>query len=61
MLRRGRKTLIALDSGAWCLALVVGRHHGESGMRVRFVEHHSGEKYPTFSIAERGAGDGVAL
>lgn len=61
MMRRGRKTLIALDSGAWCLARVIGRQHGKSGVRVRFVEHHTGEKYPTFSIAERDAGDGVAL
>ncbi|QCQ91245.1 enoyl-CoA hydratase [Rhodococcus sp. SGAir0479] len=61
MMRRGRKTLIALDSGDWCLARVVGPHHGESGVRVRFVEHHAGEKYPTFSFAERDSGDGVAL
>lgn len=61
MMRRGRKTMIALDSGDWCLARVVGRRSRESGVRVQFVMHPEGEKYPTFAIADCDAGDGFAL
>ncbi|RVW04263.1 enoyl-CoA hydratase [Rhodococcus xishaensis] len=61
MMGRGRKTLIALDSGNWCMARVVGRRRGESGVRVRYLKHRAGDKYPVFTIAEANAGDGVAL
>ncbi|WP_137724112.1 enoyl-CoA hydratase [Prescottella subtropica] len=61
MLRRGRKTMIALDSGDWCLARVVGKRSNESGVRVRFVAHRAGERYPTYTIVECNAGDGFAL
>lgn len=61
MTRRGRKTLIALDNGEWCLARVVGPRRRESGVRVRFEQHGAGDRHPIFTIAGPGAGDGFAL
>ncbi|MCL2536644.1 MAG: enoyl-CoA hydratase [Nocardiaceae bacterium] len=61
MMRRGRKTLIALDSGDWCFGRLVGKRRGGSGVRVQLIEHGAGEKYPTFTIADAKAGDGFAL
>ncbi|PTR32067.1 hypothetical protein C8K36_1011115 [Rhodococcus sp. OK519] len=38
--------IIALDSGAWCYAWIVGG--GARGARARLLGHKPGEKYPTF-------------
>ncbi|RVW08086.1 enoyl-CoA hydratase [Prescottella agglutinans] len=61
MMRRGRKTLIALDSGDWCFGRIIGRRRGGSGIRVQLLKHDAGEKYPTFTIADAKSGDGFAL
>ncbi|WP_305091497.1 enoyl-CoA hydratase [Prescottella sp. R16] len=53
--------MIALDSGDWCLARVVGKRSNESGVRVQFVAHRVGERYPTYAIVECNGGDGFAL
>lgn len=61
MMRRGRKTLVALDSGDWCFARVVGKRRGDSGVRVRLQADGAGSALPTFAIAGPGSGDGFAL
>ncbi|MCA1004922.1 enoyl-CoA hydratase [Rhodococcus hoagii] len=61
MMRRGRKTLISLDSGNWCFGRIVGKRRCESGVRVQLLNHDAGEKYPTFTVAEQTVGDGFAL
>ncbi|MFM1724378.1 MULTISPECIES: enoyl-CoA hydratase [Rhodococcus] len=61
MMRRGRKTLISLDSGNWCLGRIVGKRRCESGVRVQLLGHDAGEKYPTFTVAAANGGNGFAL
>lgn len=61
MLRRGRKTLVSLDSGDWCLGRIVGKRRCESGVRVQLLKHDAGEKIPTFTVAAANGGDGFAL
>ncbi|MGF7124677.1 enoyl-CoA hydratase [Rhodococcus sp. TAF43] len=61
MMRRGRKTLVALDSGNWCFGRIVGRRRCESGVRVQLLQHDAGGKYPLFAVAESSVGDGFAL
>ncbi|QCQ94104.1 enoyl-CoA hydratase [Rhodococcus sp. SGAir0479] len=61
MMRRGRKALVALDSGDWCFARVVGRRRVEPGVRVQLQVGGTGSKLPTFAITDTGAGDGFAL
>lgn len=48
--------IIALDSGAWCFAWIVGGN-GVRGARARLLGHAPGEKYPTFAThpGHRGA------
>ncbi|MFC9514926.1 enoyl-CoA hydratase [Nocardiaceae bacterium NPDC056970] len=61
MMRRGRKTLISLDSGNWCFGRIVGKRRCESGVRVQLLTHDAGEKIPTFTVAAAGSGNGFAL
>lgn len=61
MMRRGRKTLIALDSGTWCFGRIVGKRRCESGVRVQLLEREGAGKYPVFTVAEQTVGDGFAL
>lgn len=61
MMGRGRKTLVALDSGDWRLARVIGRRRGDSGVRVRLQADGTGSTLPVFAIAGPDAGDGFAL
>ncbi|AVP67184.1 enoyl-CoA hydratase [Rhodococcus hoagii] len=61
MLRRGRKTLVSLDSGDWCLGRIVGKRRCESGVRVQLLEHDADGKVPTFTVAAANGGNGFAL
>ncbi|CAM3127086.1 Enoyl-CoA hydratase [Prescottella defluvii] len=60
MMRRGRKTLILLDSGSWRFGRIVGPRRSESGVRVQLLERDGG-KFPIFTVAEQTVGDGFAL
>ncbi|QBJ97208.1 enoyl-CoA hydratase [Rhodococcus sp. ABRD24] len=61
MMRRGRKTLVALDSGDWCFGRIVGRRRCESGVRVQLLEHDARGKHLIFTVADSNTGDGFAL
>ncbi len=50
-----RMAIVALDSGPWCYAWIIG-HSSDSGARVRFVRRDAGETYPTFTTTESGLG-----
>ncbi|NKZ74304.1 enoyl-CoA hydratase [Rhodococcus hoagii] len=61
MLRRGRKTLVSLDSGDWLPGRIVGKRRCESGVRVQLLEHDADGKVPTFTVAAANGGNGFAL
>ena len=60
MMRRGRKTLITLDSGVWQFGRLVGPGCRESGVRVQLAPNPA-KGQATFVVAAPNSGIGFAL